>query len=210
MKRAIRGLYAITPDESDTAALVSKVRQALHGGALTVQYRNKVADPSLKWEQAQALLLSCRAAGVPLIINDDLELALAVGADGLHLGSEDGGVVSARARLGPHKLLGTSCYDRLGLALAAQAAGADYVAFGSVFPSSTKSAAVHAPLKLFREAGARIELPMVAIGGITPDNAGVVVDAGAAAVAVISALFDAPDIEAAARRFCSLFQQKKS
>jgi len=210
VKREIRGLYAITPDESDTAALVNKVQQALRGGAVAVQYRNKVADPLLQREQAQALLLSCRAAGVPLIINDDLELALAVGADGVHLGGKDGDLVSARAKLGPRKLLGASCYDRLELALAAQAAGADYVAFGSAFPSSTKSAAVRAPLKLFREAGARIDLPVVAIGGITPDNAVAVVDAGAAAVAVISALFQAPDIEAAAHRFCRLFQQKKS
>jgi len=209
VKRRIRGLYAITPDEGDTAALVTKVRQALRGGASAVQYRNKVAGPLLKQEQAQALLLSCRAAGVPLIINDDLELALKVGADGLHLGGADGNLVSARERLGSHKLLGASCYDRLELALSAQAAGVDYVAFGSAFPSPTKSAAVRAPLKLFREAAARLDLPVVAIGGITPANAVAVVDAGAAAVAVISALFDAPDIEAAARRFCSLFQQKK-
>ena len=210
MRRKIRGLYAITPDDSDTAALVNKVRQALRGGALAVQYRNKVADPLLKQAQAQALLFPCHAAGVPLIINDDLELALAVDADGVHLGSKDGDLVSARARLGRSKLLGASCYDRLELALAAQAAGADYVAFGSAFPSPTKSAAVRAPLKLFREAAARIDLPIVAIGGITPDNARAVVDAGATAVAAISALFEAPDIEAAAYRFCRLFQQKKS
>jgi thiamine-phosphate pyrophosphorylase len=209
VKRGIRGLYAITPDEADTVALVNKVRQALRGGALAVQYRNKVADPPLKQEQARALLLSCRAAGVPLIINDDLELALVVDADGLHLGGEDGDLVSARARLGPRKQLGASCYDRLELALAAQAAGVDYIAFGSAFPSPTKPAAARAPLKLFREAAARLDLPIVAIGGITPDNAAAVVDAGAAAVAVISALFDAPDIEAVAHRFCSLFQQKE-
>jgi thiamine-phosphate pyrophosphorylase len=209
VKWGIRGLYVITPDEADTVALVNKVRQALRGGASAVQYRNKVADPPLKQEQAQALLLSCRAAGVPLIINDDPELALVVGADGVHLGREDGDLVSARARLGPRKLLGASCYDRLELALAAQAAGVDYVAFGSAFPSPTKPTAVRAPLELFREAAARIDLPIVAIGGITPENAVAVVDAGAAAVAVISALFDVPDIEAVAHRFCSLFQQKK-
>lgn len=210
MGRRLRGLYAITPDEKDTAALAAKVRQALRGGAAAVQYRNKAADARLRRRQAQVLLDLCRGAGAPLIVNDDLELALAVSADGAHLGGEDGDLAHARARLGPGKLLGASCYNRLDLALAAQQAGADYVAFGSAFPSPTKPAAVRAPLELLREARMRLAITVVAIGGITPENAGTLIAAGAEAIAVLSALFDAPDIEAAARRFCSLFPPKES
>lgn len=210
MERRLRGLYAITPDENDTAALVGKVRQALRGGAAAVQYRNKAGDTRLKLSQAQALLELCRGAGAPLIINDDLELALAVRADGVHLGGKDGDVANARARLGAEKLLGASCYNRLDLALAAQRAGADYIAFGSAFSSPTKPAAVSAPLELYSDAKTRLAVAVVAIGGITPENAGAVIAAGADAIAVISALFDAPDIEAAARRFCSLFPPKES
>lgn len=201
----VRGLYAITPDESDTAGLVGKVRQALAGGARIVQYRNKAADGELRRSQGAALLELCRAERVPMIINDDVELALALGADGVHLGREDGDLAAARARLGAGRLLGASCYDRLDLAESARAAGADYVAFGSAFPSETKPGAPRAPLSLYLEARVRLGLPIVAIGGITRGNAGVLIAAGADAVAVISDLFVAPDIERRAREFASLF-----
>ncbi|HEX4798413.1 MAG TPA: thiamine phosphate synthase [Burkholderiales bacterium] len=204
-----RGLYAVTPDEPDTEVLTHKVRKALAGGAHIVQYRAKSANARLRLEQGAELLALCRAAGVPLIVNDDLDLALAIGADGLHLGRGDTALATARAKLGGGRLLGASCYDRLELALAARSAGADYVAFGSAFPSATKPGATRAPLGLYRKSKALLDSPIVAIGGITPENARIVIEAGADAIAVISALFDAPDIEAAARRFDRLFRKKE-
>ncbi len=202
---AIAGLYAITPDEPDTATLARKVGEAIAGGARAVQYRNKSADAHLRRAQGAALLALCRSLGVPLVINDDLDLAVSLGADGLHLGRDDASIAAARARLGPGRMVGASCYDRLDLALAARRAGADYVAFGSAFASSTKPGAVRVPLSLYREAGARLACPVVAIGGITQENARVVIDAGADSVAVISALFDGPGVEHRARELASMF-----
>jgi len=204
----VRGLYAVTPDEPDIGSLTRKVRKALAGGARILQYRNKSANAAVRREQGTALLALCREARIPFVINDDLDLARAIGADGLHLGRDDVSIAAARAQLGEDKLLGVSCYDRLELALAAREAGADYVAFGSAFPSSTKPEATRAPLSLYREARARLDLPIVAIGGITTENAHNVIEAGADAVAVISALFDSPDVEAAARGFSRLFDKK--
>ncbi len=204
----VRGLYAVTPDEPDIGSLTRKVRKALAGGARIVQYRNKSANAALRREQGAALLALCREARIPFVINDDLDLARAIRADGLHLGRDDVSIAAARAKLGKDRLLGVSCYDRLELALAAREAGADYVAFGSAFPSSTKPEATRAPLSLYREARARLDFPIVAIGGITTENAHKVIEAGADAVAVISALFDSPDIEAAARSFSRLFDEK--
>ena len=205
MKPRISGLYAVTPDLADTAELAAKVEAALAGGARVLQYRNKSASAALRLDQAQTLLARCRERRVPLIINDDLDLAIALDADGLHLGSEDGALAAAHSRLDPGKLLGASCYNRLDLALAAARDGADYIAFGGFFQSSVKPGAVPAPLALLREAKQRLALPVVAIGGITPDNAPQLIAAGADGVAVISALFGAPDIRAAARQFDALF-----
>jgi len=202
----LKGLYAITPDERSTSELTRKVALAVAGGASIVQYRSKSADPSLRHEQGRVLLTLCRASRVPLVVNDDLELAEAIGADGLHLGREDGTIASARKRLGPAKILGASCYDKLALAVAARDAGADYVAFGSAFASRTKPGAVRAPLALYREAKARLGCPVVAIGGITSHNAQALIDAGVDSVAVISALFDAEDIEHRAREFAAMFR----
>ncbi|HKC43398.1 MAG TPA: thiamine phosphate synthase [Burkholderiales bacterium] len=202
-----RGLYAVTPDEPDTRRLIAKVRLALAGGAAAVQYRNKPAGPPLRRLQAAALTEICREAGVPLIVNDDLPLALEVGAAGVHLGREDGELADARNRLGPGKLLGASCYDRIDLAVAAAGGGADYVAFGAMFASPTKPAARRAPLTLLEEARRRTGLPVVAIGGITLDNAGAVVAAGADGLAVITALFAVDDIAARARAFQELFRR---
>jgi len=198
-------LYAVTPDELDTAKLVRKVCMALAGGARIVQYRNKSADATLRREQGAALLAVCRAVRVPLIINDDLDLAAALEADGLHLGRDDVPVAAARKRLRRGSLVGASCYDRLDLAVSARSAGADDVAFGSAFPSTPKPGATRAPLSLYRDAKARLDCPVVAIGGITSENARAVIEAGADAIAVISALFDAHDIERSAREFASLF-----
>lgn len=206
----VAGLYAITPQDADTDRLARKVQAALAGGASLVQYRGKWPDAALRRVQGERLLDVCRRAGAPLIINDDLELALAIGADGVHLGRDDGDVAAARARLGADRLLGVSCYDRLELAIAAVAAGADHVAFGSAFASPTKPDAVRAPPALFTQARALLQVPIVAIGGITPENARLVIEAGADAVAVITALFDALDVAAAAAAFHGLFQLRKS
>jgi thiamine-phosphate pyrophosphorylase len=202
----IAGLYAITPDLADTDDLLYRVRAALAGGARVLQYRNKTADPQLRLTQARALQSLCVARGVPLIINDHLDVALAVDAAGLHLGGDDGDIAAARARLGTGKLLGVSCYDRLELAEAALAAGADHIAFGSFFVSSIKPDAVRPPPDLVTRAKKRFAVPVVGIGGITPANAPQLISAGIDAVAVISAVFAAPDIEAAAREFQSLFE----
>jgi thiamine-phosphate pyrophosphorylase len=200
-----RGLYALTPDEPDTARLVGLVRAALAGDAAAVQYRSKSLEASLRREQAAVLLDLCRGAGVPLIVNDDIELASAIGADGVHLGRDDGDLVAARRRIGPGRILGASCYNRLELAHRACDAGADYVAFGSAFASPTKPAAVRAPLELYREAHRGLAVPIVAIGGITVDNAPALIRAGVDSLAVITALFGARDVAARAREFRDLF-----
>ena len=209
MKRAISGLYAVTADVADTPALIAAAEAALAGGARLLQYRNKAGSATLRLAQARALRALSRTFGVPLVINDHLELALAAEADGLHLGAEDGALAAARARLGPARILGASCYDRLDLALEAERLGADYVAFGSFFPSSVKPGAVRAPLALLRNAKRRLSVPVVAIGGITLENAPGLIAAGADGVAVISALFGADDVGLAARRFCALFAARE-
>jgi thiamine-phosphate pyrophosphorylase len=203
-ERRLAGLYAITPEDRDTARLVRKVRECLEGGARAVQYRAKGLDPERLREQAHALAALCRAKHVPFIVNDSVEVALEVGADGVHLGREDGDMRAARTRIGS-RILGVSCYDDARRARDAVAAGADYVGIGSVFPSATKPGAVRAPLGLLAEAKVASGLPVVAIGGITVVNAGEAIAAGADMVAVISALFDAPDVRAAARAFARLF-----
>lgn len=208
MNPRIAGLYAITPDLADTGELLRRVRAALAGGVRVLQYRNKTATPALRSAQARALQALCSDAGVPLIINDHLELALECDAAGLHLGGDDGDIAAARAGLGPQRLLGASCYDRIELAEAAIAAGADHIAFGSFFPSSVKPGAVRPPLDLLSRAKQRFAVPVVAIGGITPQNAPQLLAAGVDAVAVISAIFAADNISAAARNFQTLFETR--
>jgi thiamine-phosphate pyrophosphorylase len=205
--RGISGLYAVTPDVADTPCLINAAQAALAGGARLLQYRNKSAAPALRFAQARALLALCRKFRVPLIVNDHLDLALAVNADGLHLGADDGSLAAARARLGTARFLGASCYDRLELALEAERLGADYVAFGSFYPSRVKPGAVRAPLALLSEARRRLSIPVVAIGGITHENAPQLIAAGAHSLAVVSALFDADDVTLEARRLSALFAQ---
>jgi len=207
VSRAIRGLYAVTPDGLEDRDLLAEVEEALLGGASLVQYRNKDAASQVRRRQAQALLALCRHRGVPLIINDDAALAAAVGADGVHIGREDGSTAEARAQVGARAIIGVSCYNELERARIAQQSGADYVAFGSFFPSGIKPAAARASLRLLREAKREVALPIVAIGGITPDNAARVVAAGADSIAVISALFHAPDVRAAALELSRLFSE---
>jgi len=199
------GLYALTPETADTERLLTQVEAALAGGVAAVQYRDKSGDVARRHEQASELVALCRRFGVPLIVNDDLRLADLADADGVHLGREDASLREARIILGRDKFVGASCYQSLELAQAAQAAGADYVAFGSFFASPTKPAAPRADLALLHQATQALRVPIVAIGGITLANAPSLLDAGADSLAVLSALFDAPDIRAAARDLNQLF-----
>jgi thiamine-phosphate pyrophosphorylase len=200
------GLYALTPETADTERLLAQVEAVLAGGVAAVQYRDKSGDVARRHEQASELVALCRRFGVPLIVNDDLRLADLCDADGVHLGREDGSLREARIILGTGKFIGASCYQSLELAQAAQAAGADYVAFGSFFPSPTKPAAARADLALLHQAAQALRVPIVAIGGITLGNAPSLLDAGADSLAVLSALFDAADIRAAARDLNQLFE----
>ncbi len=203
----IRGLYAITPEIADTTRLLGQVQQAIDGGVTVLQYRAKTLAPSLREAQAQALALQCKRQGVALIVNDDIALARACNAAGVHLGRDDSTSWNKGHSESERPLLvGISCYDSLELALEAQRAGASYVAFGSFFPSRTKPGAARATLPLLREARRRLDIPIVAIGGIDLDQVDTLVAAGADAVAVISALFEAPDISETARQFNHHFQ----
>lgn len=197
----MRGLYAITPDIAELEPLLRKAEQALKAGVALLQYRNKIISKDKRLLQAKELAPLARGYGVPLIINDDVEIAAAVGANGVHLGKEDGDLAAARAKL-PGRILGASCYNDLEKARAAVRAGANYVAFGSVYPSPTKPQAVKAPLSLF---AANLGVPLCAIGGITLDNAPALIAAGADLLAVITDLFDAPDIAARAAQYRKLF-----
>lgn len=207
---SLHGLYAVTPDLADTRILMRQAGQALKGGALALQYRNKRADALLRLEQARALRDLTRDFGVPLIVNDDVALAVEVAADGVHLGEGDASIEKARTLLGARKMIGISCYNQLTRARSAVAAGADYVAFGAFFPSGVKPHAVKADAALLRVARAELAVPIVAIGGITPQNGAALLAAGADALAVISALFEAPDIQAAAREFATLSDQDRA
>ena len=206
MQSKIAGLYAITPDLEDTARLCQMVEASILGGASVVQYRNKMANEALRFAQASALLPICRQHQIPLIINDHLDLFLALGADGLHIGGADGDISAIKQRIGEHKILGVSCYTDFANAEKAEKAGADYVAFGACFPSNTKPHAPRAELTLFAQAKA-LSIPCVAIGGITLDNADSVIKAGASAIAVIGELFnrDLEETKTVAQQFSSLF-----
>jgi thiamine-phosphate pyrophosphorylase len=208
-RRAVRGLYAVTADTHDTAALVRAVDAAISGGAHLVQYRNKTAAPDMRLEQAAALNELCLERDAVLIVNDYVEVARAVNAGGAHIGRDDGALEAARAILGNDKLIGVSCYRSLETAQAAVVGGADYVAFGSFFLSQVKPNAVRAPLDLLTRARETLNVPIVAIGGITAENGRELVSAGADALAVISAVFGAHDIAAAARAFSPLFERSQ-
>lgn len=200
----LQGLYAITPDGSDSRRLLTVSEQILSSGCRVLQYRNKRASACHRAEQAGALRQLTRRYDALLIVNDAVDLALAVEADGVHLGADDGDLAAARAQIPATMWLGASCYQSLETAQAARAAGADYIAFGSFFPSPTKPQARRAGLELLI-AGKDLGCPVCAIGGITVDNAPPLIAAGADCLAVISALFDAPDPAQATRQFISLF-----
>lgn len=202
----LRGLYAI----ADTATiggpgLAEAVAAALAGGAVMIQYRDKGDDPGRRRRETETLARLCREHGALAIVNDDPDLALAAGAHGVHLGRDDAEPAAVRARLGAGAVIGVSCYDDIGRARRAAAAGADYVAFGSVYPSPTKPDAVHAPLELLGAARAELGIPVCAIGGITAERAPEVIAAGADLLAVIGDLFAPGDITARARRYARAF-----
>jgi thiamine-phosphate pyrophosphorylase len=198
-----RGLYLVTPDEPDDSRLLARVAPVIvHAACL--QYRNKRGGTAQRRPQADALRSLCASRGIPFIVNDDAALAAAVGADGVHLGRHDGAIATARALLGNNAIIGVSCYDDIARAREAAAQGADYLAFGAFFASPTKPGARRASMEL--PAAARpLGLPLVAIGGITPDNAPALVAAGVDMIAVISGVFDAVDPVAAAGAYAACF-----
>lgn len=202
---ANRGLYAISQATPDDGALLAWADAVIAGGAIWLQYRDKSDDTLRRRTQALALRERCRQAGVRFIVNDDVELAVAVAADGVHLGVDDGGVADARAVLGRERVIGVSCYDDFTRAQQMAAAGADYLAFGAFFASETKPGARKAGPDLLHDART-LDRPLVAIGGITPDNGAQLVRAGADLLAVVGGLAGDPvQAHAAARRYTALF-----
>ena len=208
MKTRIKGLYAVTPETEDTPHLLEIVLQALEGGVRLLQYRSKSNDVILRYAQAEQLRALCRRFDALFIINDDLGLAQSVDADGVHLGKNDMSIAAVRARAGDQMLIGASCYADLKLAKRAQQQGATYVAFGSFFVSPTKPHASPAPLELLDEAKKDLALPIVAIGGITFNNARALIGRGADALAVVSELFGAPDVLKKAQQLSKLFEEE--
>lgn len=207
MKHRLHGLYAITDRKlASGEGIAAQVECALQGGARLIQYRDKGEDRARRIDEARALLTLCRTYGIPLIINDDLELAQECGADGVHIGRGDADLALARRGLGPEAIIGVSCYDDLQRAARAQAGGANYLAFGRFFPSGTKPRAAQADLALLHQARAVLHLPLVAIGGITPENGAQLIRAGADMLAVIQGVFGQPDIRGACREFAKLFE----
>ncbi len=202
----IQGLYAITdPGLIADERLLDVVAEVIAGGARVVQYRNKNADPPVRLQQARALQLLCKDHGVVFIVNDDPGLAVSAGADGVHVGRNDLQLSRARDIVGRERLVGVSCYNDLDRAMSAQTGGADYVAFGSFFASPTKPGADRVGIELLRRARRRLHVPIVAIGGITLENGGELIAAGADALAVIHAVFAAKNRQSAAARLAGLF-----
>lgn len=199
------GLYLITPDDSDNKSFLARVLPVLDSQTAVLQYRNKLANATQMREQAKVLLERCRSLGIVFIINDDINLAHELVADGVHLGEHDADLKTARNLLGPRAIIGVSCYNSLPLAEKAATEGADYIAFGAVYASGTKPLARKAGLELFSQAAA-LDLPMVAIGGITSDNAAQTLAAGANFLAVIGAIFDAADPASEIHKFILHFQ----
>ena len=204
-----RGLYAITDQQLvPEGELGKRVSEAIDGGAAIIQYRDKSSARATRLEQATLLASLCRASKVALIINDDVELAGSVSADGVHLGINDDSVRAARAQLGDDAIIGVSCYNQLARAQDAVAAGADYVAFGRFFASNTKPNAVTADIELLVKARDQLAVPIVAIGGITPDNGAALIAAGADCLAAIDGVFGQADVYAAALGYAGLFTTK--
>ncbi len=201
----IKGLYAITPDMADLNSLIQKTQSAIEGGAFMVQYRSKIHDRDVKMQQCAAILSICREYDIPCIVNDDVEMCRVLEADGVHLGENDDNIAEVRRILGEDSIIGSSCYDQLNRAKQAQKEGASYVAFGAVFPTPTKPNAPRATLELLREAKSEIQIPIVAIGGITMNNAHDVIETGIDAIAVITSLYESNSIKETAETFSQMF-----
>lgn len=209
MPNKLRGLYAITPECADGKRLLADIEAALSGGCRIIQYRDKQSAMPEQVARARALRELTRRFGARLLINDDIALAHLIDADGVHLGKDDGSLAFARAILGPDKILGASCYADFAAAQAAEKAGVDYVAFGAVYSSPTKPDAATAPVDLFFRAKNALTVPTCAIGGITLENAAPLITAGADLLAVITDLFNAPDIALRAANYQRLFEESK-
>ena len=201
----IKGLYAITPDMADLNTLIQKTQWAIEGGALMVQYRSKIHNRDVKMQQCAAILRLCREYKIPCIVNDDVDMCRILEADGVHLGEKDDNIADVRRILGEDAIIGSSCYDQLNRAKQAQNEGASYVAFGAMFETLTKPHAPRATLELLREAKSQIQIPIVAIGGITMNNAHDVIETGIDAIAVINSLFEAKTIKETAETFSKMF-----
>lgn len=211
LKNSLTGLYAITDHQlSGIKQLLEDVETTLKNGTRLIQYRDKSNEPEKRLEEAKALVQLCSRFRVPLIINDDIDLAVRVGAQGIHLGKDDQALSDARAKLGIEAIIGISCYDNLNQALDAQNRGADYVAFGRFFSSSSKPEAVQASVELLEKAAPKLSVPIVAIGGITPENGKILTAAGADMLAVIQGIFGQPSISTATKRFLPLFNSLES
>lgn len=206
----MRGLYAITDSALRNDDLQRQVARAIAGGARVIQYRDKGTDDSRREREAREILALCRAQHVPLLINDDLELAHRIHADGVHIGQTDAALSDARRLLGEQAIIGVSCYNRIERARAARAGGADYVAFGRFFNSDSKPDAVAADPGLLRQARAELDCPLVAIGGITAQNGRLLIDAGADMLAIIRGVFAADDVTAAASAITQLFRDSET
>ena len=203
----MNGLYLVTPDWDDTAALLARTEAALQAGVAMLQYRHKGAGDALRREQATLLLALCRSYDTPLIINDHIDLCIELGADGVHVGGLDASVREARSRVGEGVIVGASCYGERALALRAQEEGASYVAWGGFYPSRVKQYAVTTPPEIVDWSRGAIDLPMVVIGGMTPANAAPLVARGAHMVAAISSVYGAPSVADAVDAFAALFNR---
>jgi thiamine-phosphate pyrophosphorylase len=208
MKFPSFGLYAITQTENKSCEqIIAKVAAAIKGGAVVIQYRDK--NPVDAYYLATVLLALCHSHHIPLIINDDIELAAKIGADGVHLGQHDGDIQQAKQRLGTEAIIGVSCYNSVESAIAAAEMGVSYVAFGRFFPSSSKPLASPAQIETLQTAKTLLQIPVVAIGGILPENGGELLKAGADLLAVIGGVFASSDVENSARAYHSLFANAK-
>ena len=201
----IRGLYAITPDMADLNTLIQKTQSAIEGGVFMVQYRSKIHDHDVKMQQCAAILRLCREYEIPCIVNDDVDMCRSLEADGVHLGEKDDNIAEVRRILGEDAIIGSSCYDQLERAKRAQKEGASYVAFGAMYPTSTKPNAPRATIGLLREANSQIQIPIVAIGGITVNNAHDVIETGVDAIAVINSLYESHSIKETAETLSQMF-----
>lgn len=201
----MKGLYLVTPDWHDTEALIKATEIALTVGVGLLQYRHKTASGELRLEQASALLKLCRQHNVPFIVNDHIDLCIALDADGIHVGGTDASVAVVRTLIGKDKILGASCYGDFDLAEQAQIADASYVAFGGFYPSRVKKYEVSTPASIVSKAKSELTVPVCVIGGMTPENAKPLVKEGADMVAAISSVYSAADIATAVREFAALF-----